>query len=147
MSVSLLDVNVLVALFDPSHVHHEPAHRWFARNRSKGWATCPLTENGCVRVLSHPGYYTSRASGPEIIGLLRTFCAAEHREFWPDSVSLANEKLFRPASIISHNQLTDLYLLGLAVAKHGKLATFDRGISIKPVVGAAPSNLEVIDVV
>jgi uncharacterized protein len=147
MSVSLLDVNVLVALFDPSHVHHEAAHRWVARNRRKGWGTCPLTINGCVRVLSHPSYSGPRASPPEIIGLLRTFCAGEHHEFWADSVSLADERLFRSAAIASHNQLTDLYLLGLAVARHGKLATFDRGISIKAIMGAAQSNLEVIEAV
>lgn len=145
MSVSLLDVNVLVALFDPSHVHHEPAHKWLARNQRKGWATCPLTENGCVRVLSHPSYYGSRVSTLEMIGLLRTFCAGEHHEFWPDSVSVTDERLFRSAAIVSHNQLTDLYLLGLAVAKHGKLATFDRGISIKGIAGSTPANLDVID--
>ena len=80
-----------------------------------------------------------------MIGLLRTFCAGEHHEFWPDSVSVADEKLFRSAAIVSHNQLTDLYLLGLAVAKHGKLATFDRGISMKGIAGATPANLDVID--
>lgn len=147
MSVSLLDVNVLIALFDPSHVNHEAAHRWFARNRRKGWATCPMTTNGCVRVLSHPNYYGSRASPPEIIGLLRTFCAGEHHEFWADSVSLVDESLFRSAAIAGHNHLTDVYLLGLAVARHGKLATFDRRISIKAIVGAGQSNLEVIEAV
>jgi toxin-antitoxin system PIN domain toxin len=145
MSVSLLDVNVLVALFDPSHVHHDPAHQWFSRNRRKGWATCPLTENGCARVLSHPAYPGSRASTAEIVSLLRTFCASGHHEFWPDSVTLGDQTLFRPAAALSHNHLTDIYLLGLAVAKHGKLVTFDRGISIKTIIGSAPSNLDVID--
>ena len=99
MSVALLDVNVLVALFDPAHANHEDAHTWFGRNRKYGWATCPISENGCVRVLSNPAYPTVEATPSEVAERLRSFCSATEHHFWPDSVSLMDESLFRPAML------------------------------------------------
>lgn len=145
MSVSLLDVNVLIALFDPSHVHHERAHRWFARNRNHGWATCPLTLNGCVRILSNPAYPTVAATAAEVIGRLRAFCSNPHHEFWADSVSLLDEALFRPQLIPGHQAVTDIYLLGLAVRRHGRLATFDGAIPWRSVADATARHLALID--
>jgi len=89
--VSLLDVNVLVALFDPDHVHHDLAHDWFADNRTAGWATCPLTENGFVRVLANPAYGSAVARAATLNARLRKFCESGQHEFWPDQVSLLND--------------------------------------------------------
>lgn len=143
MSVALLDVNLLVALFDPAHASHEHAHRWYGPNRKHGWATCPMTINGCIRVLSNPAYPTVRATPAEVAQRLRGFCASPHHHFWPDSVSLIDESLFRPPMIGGHQKITDVYLLGLAVRNHGRLATFDRSIPLKAVLGAVPGNLAV----
>jgi len=145
MSIALLDVNVLVALFDPAHENHEGAHRWFGRNRKHGWATCPLTINGCIRVLSSPAYPTVEATPAEVTIRLRTLCSAADQYFWPDSVSLTDESLFRPSMITGHKKITDAYLLGLAVRNHGRLATFDRAIPLRTVAGAIPQNVILIE--
>ena len=144
MSTALLDVNVLVALHDPAHPNHEDAHRWFGRNRKRGWATCPVTVNGCVRVLSNPAYPTVAATPAEAASRLRVLCAAPGNEFWSDSVSLLDETLFRLQALTGHRQITDIYLLGLAVRHGGKLATFDRSIPLKAVVGASTAHIELI---
>jgi uncharacterized protein len=138
MSVALLDVNVLVALFDPAHVNHEDAHRWFGRNRKHGWATCPITIHGCIRVLSSPAYPSVEATAAEVADRLRQLCSNSDHHFWPDSVSPLDETLFRMPWI------ADAYLLGLAVRNHGRLATFDRSIPIKVVLGAGASHLVLI---
>jgi toxin-antitoxin system PIN domain toxin len=141
VSVALLDVNVLVAIFDPAHLHHEDAHAWFSRNRKYGWATCPMTINGCVRVLSSPAYKSVDATPAEVIERLRGFCATPDHHFWADSVALTDETLFRASAIGGHQKITDAYLLGLAVRNHGRLATFDGAIPSKAVLGATPGNL------
>jgi toxin-antitoxin system PIN domain toxin len=144
MSIALLDVNVLVAIFDASHQNHDAAHRWFGRNRRFGWATCPLTVNGCVRVISNPAYTSIEATPAEVINRLRSFCAAPDHHFWADSASLTDESLFRVPLIAGHQKITDAYLLGLAVRNHGKLATFDRSVLLKAVPGAGLANLALI---
>lgn len=141
---ALLDVNLLIALFDPDHVHHELAHDWFADNRARGWATCPLTENGFVRVLSHPSYGSSVSTASELIERLRTFCDTPGHQFWPDDVSLADRKLFAPAALVTHRHVTEVYLVGLAKRHHGTLATFDRSIPLRAVVGGNRDLVEVI---
>jgi len=137
-------VNVLVALFDPSHDSHEDAHRWLGRNRKHGWATCPITINGCVRVLSNPAYPNAAETPADMIGRVRSFCSATDHHFWADSVSILDESLFRPSMVAGHQKITDAYLLGLAVRNHGRLATFDRSIPMRAVPGAGPSNLVLI---
>lgn len=144
MSVALLDVNVLVALFDPAHLHHEPAHRWFAKNQKHGWATCPHTLNGCIRVLSNPAYPTVDVSPSDVITHLQIFCSDAHHEFWPDSVSLLDDTLFQSHVIAGHRMLADIYLLGLAVRHHGKLATFDTAIPLRSVRDATAGHLELL---
>lgn len=141
---ALLDVNVLVALFDPMHVHHEAAHEWFARNRDQGWATCPLTENGFVRVVSNPRYPGRGTSLRDAVARLTELRQSTDHVFWQDSVSVCEGKSFEPAYIQGYRQLTDVYLLGLAVARRGRLVTFDRGVPLKAVAGAEPQNLEVV---
>ena len=142
--VALLDVNVLVALFDPDHVHHDLAHDWFADNRTAGWATCPLTENGFVRVLANPAYGSAVARAATLNARLRKFCESGQHEFWPDQVSLLDDRLFDVSLIGGHRQLTDVYLLGLAKKKGGRLVTFDRAIPLRAVVGADSSALDIV---
>lgn len=142
--VALLDVNVLVALFNPVHVHHELAHDWFADNRASGWATCPLTENGFLRVLGNPARGDQTMPIPDLVARLRKFCASGHHEFWTDAVSLRDERLFNASFARGHRQLTDVYLLGLATKKRGCLVTFDRTIPPAAVIGASGSTLEVV---
>jgi toxin-antitoxin system PIN domain toxin len=141
--VHLLDVNVLVALFDADHVHHEAAHDWFGAHREHGWATSPATENGFVRVISNPAY-GSGLRAVEAAELLRTFCASGHHRFWPDAVSLRDDALFRLDRLRGPRQLTDAYLLGLALHMDGRLATFDRAIPIDVVKHASRESVAVI---
>ena len=142
--VALLDVNVLVALFDPDHVHHDLAHDWFAGQRELGWATCPVTENGFVRVLSNPAYGHERLGPERLLKALRKFRASGHHIFWQDTVSLTDDRLFELTMAPGHRQVTDIYLLGLATKMKGSLATFDRTIPVKAVTGATAETLQVI---
>jgi toxin-antitoxin system PIN domain toxin len=142
--ISLLDVNVLVALFDPAHSHHEPAHEWFEAHRDGGWATCPITENGLVRVVSHPAYPGRRTTLADAIERLEAFRGSGEHSFWPDSQTIRDAAVFRPRHIGGHRQITDVYLLALAVANGGRLVTFDRSISRAAVAGARSRHLHVI---
>ena len=137
----LLDVNVLVALFDPSHVHHEKAHAWFGQEGGTGWASCPITENGFVRVISNPKYGGRRTTVGDAIHRLRVFRQAGRHAFWPDGFSILDPTLFDASRLSGHRQLTDAYLLGLAVRNDGRLVTFDRSIPTEAVVGARPDHL------
>jgi uncharacterized protein len=141
--VGLLDVNVLIALFHPDHVHHELAHDWFADHRRDGWATCPLTENGFVRVLSHPASGIGEQPAP-LIERLSTFCRSGDHVFWSGTVSLRDATLFDAAFFSGPRQLTDIYLLGLAKKMGGRLVTFDRTIPLGAVVSAGRQTLAVI---
>jgi hypothetical protein len=142
--VALLDVNVLVALFDPDHVHHEAAHSWFAAHRDAGWATCPLTENGLIRILSNPAYGGALETPAALVRRLEAFCASGGHVFWADEVSLRDSSLFERTAPATHRQVTDVYLLGLAQRKGGRLATFDGRIPWTAVVAATRSHLEII---
>jgi len=137
---ALLDVNVLVALFDPDHIHHDIAHDWFGEHAAPGWATCPLTENGFLRTVNH-----LRKSDfvpiPDLIGHLARFQEASVHEFWPDDLSLLDGRHFQKGLIQGRRQLTDIYLLGLAVRHEGRLVTFDRGIAISTIRGARKEHL------
>jgi toxin-antitoxin system PIN domain toxin len=139
----LLDINVLLALSDPMHVHHEAAHRWFSSTGKAGWATCPITENGFVRIASHPSYPNRPGDTPLVLTLLRQLCSVEGHQFWPDDVSLRD--LLRPDALLTHNHVGDVYLLGLAAARGGKLATFDQRIAAA-IVRGGPDALEVITI-
>ena len=127
MSAYLLDVNVLLALTDPRHVHHEPAHRWFAAIGRSNWATCPITENGLVRIASHPSYPNRPGDTAAVLQILREFCKLDGHEFWGDEISLRD--LVPAGSALTHSHITDLYLLGLAMHRSGLLATLDRGLA------------------
>jgi len=142
--IALLDVNVLVALFDPDHVHHDLAHDWFAGHRRAGWATCPLTENGLIRVLANPAYGGPITRPADLITRLRRFCQSGGHAFWPDTLSLLDGAVFDASLVAGHRQLTDVYLLGLAHTHGGCLATFDRAMSVRAVKGATAAGLAVI---
>ncbi len=141
--ISLLDVNLLVALFDEAHVHHSRAHEWLKKNRSKGWATCPITQNGCLRILSQPGY-PGAIPVADITRRLRQATKAGDHHFWMDEVSLCDPALFDPVRVLSPKHLTDLYLLALATRKGGRLVTFDQGIPAEAVKKATSTNLVVL---
>lgn len=141
--VRLLDVNILIAMFEPSHVHHVVAHDWFAEHRHTGWATCALTENGFARILSDPRYGSNARRPSELIGRLQALCAAADHAWWPCAISLRDERVFN-LSASTHRQLTDVYLLGLAHVNGGIFATFDQTIPYNSVVGATRQTLEVI---
>jgi len=139
---ALLDVNVMIALLDPDHAFHERAHAWWAANRKRGWASCPLTENGVVRIMSRPGYsQTAHFASGDLISRLRQLVAQSDHEFWPDKISLRDEKIFDTERIHSSRPLTDIYLLALAVVHHGRLVTFDHGIPLSGVRKATDLNL------
>ncbi len=141
---ALLDVNLLVALFDPDHVHHDTAHDWFAESRGHGWATCPLTENGVVRILSNRSYSPTAEPPGRIVDRLRTFCASGDHVFWADDVSLRDGDLCVADALVSHRQITDMYLLGLAKRHGGRLASFDRAIPVAAVGGGVADDLVII---
>ncbi len=141
--IALLDINVLIALFDAAQVHHKAAHSWLTRNRLRGWATCPLTQNGCVRVMSQP-QYPGYLSVPEILRRLKAAVAVKEHAFWPDSISLCDSDRFASDQILTPKTLTDLYLLGLARENGGRLVTFDRGIPLAAVTGAHGRHLVVL---
>ena len=139
----LLDVNVLIALMDPAHEFHAPAHAWFQDNRRYGWATCPITENACLRILSQPGYPFPGLTLARVREILARFAGAQGHRFWPDSVSILEANRFGLAGAGPKN-LTDLYLLRLAAALKGRLITFDRSIRWQWVTGCGPDDLEVL---
>ena len=142
--VALLDVNVLIALFDSVHSHHDLAHDWFADNHDSGWATCPVTENGLLRILGSPARRDTFTPISLLSDHLRRFCASEHHAFWPDTISLRDERIFDLTLVRGHRQVSDVYLLGLAVEHGGRLVTFDQGIQLAAVKAATRASLEVL---
>jgi hypothetical protein len=129
VSVSLLDVNVLLALAWPTHVHHEAAHRWFAENHEMGWATCPLTQLGFVRLGMQPAVVKIPILFGDVMEALAQITANPAHRFWPLEGGLADISDEIRARVVGHHQLTDAVLLDLAIRRQGRLATFDRGIS------------------
>ncbi len=140
---ALLDVNVLIALLDADHVSHQAAWTWFAAHAAEGWASCAITQNGCVRIMSHPGYPTPR-SVAQVADRLRAATTQPVHEFWADAVSVLDTARFDSTRIHGPRQLTDVWLLALAVARGGRLVTFDRSIAVDAVVGATTSHLVVL---
>jgi len=142
--IALLDVNVLLALSNPKHMHHEIAHDWFADHHALGWATCAVTQNGFVRALSNTAAGAGAFRPAEVVDLLRRFCSAKEHVFWSDAVSLTDSRLFNPSLIRGYRQVSDIYLLGLAKRMGGYLATFDRSIPLSAVIGATRETIAVI---
>ncbi len=141
--IALLDINMLIALFDAAHVHHGAAHEWMTKHRSFGWATCPITENGCARVMSQPNY-PGHLPVAEIVRRVAAATSERDHRFWEDSISLCDPKRFEPGLILTSRNLTDVYLLALAVEKGGRLVTFDRAIPSRAIRGIKDRHLLVL---
>jgi len=131
----LLDVNVLVALLDPAHVFHERASRWFASIHPQTWATCPITENGVLRILTLPRYRNSPGGLAAVARYLLELQEIPGHVFWADEFSLISGNRVSITALPSPSQITDSYLLALAVAHEAKFVTFDRRISTGAVLG------------
>lgn len=137
---ALLDVNVLIALLDANHSSHHAALTWFATHAGAGWASCPLTQNGCLRIMAHPRY-TNTQPVHAISERLRDMTAQSIHEFWADDISLLDSSLIDTSRIYGPQPLTDVYLLALAVARGGRLVTFDRAIARLAVRGATVEHV------
>ena len=137
---ALLDINVLIALHDRDHVHHIRAATWFEANIEHGWASCPLTQNGCLRIMNQPGYSSPQPLAALIAMLQRSTSAPVH-EIWFDDISILDAARFQHTHMHGHHQLTDLYLLGLALKNSGRLVSFDKRIPLSAVHGATSANM------
>jgi uncharacterized protein len=140
---ALFDVNMLIALFQPDHIHHQRAHQWWETHQRLGWASCPLTENGFIRILSQPKYPMPQTISAAIKLLIMAKEATNH-EFWPDSISLLNPALFNADACTHHGQITDTYLLALAVNNNGRLVSLDQDIKTSTIVSFDKRRLQVI---
>lgn len=140
---ALLDVNVLIAILDTDHVSHGTAMSWLNAYGSEGWASCAITQNGCLRIMSSSGY-TNRRPVPEVAARLRDATATVVHHFWHDDVSLLDSRVVDTTRILGPGQLTDVYLLALAVSRGGRFVTLDKSVSIRAVHGAMPSHLVVL---
>ncbi len=143
MTRLLLDINVLLALLDGDHVDHGRARDWLDEAIEGGWASCAVTENGFVRVISQPRY-PSPVSPAVAIDLLGRACASRHHEFWPCDVSLLDDRIVDRTRLHGPRQVTDAYLLGLATAHDGRFVTFDRSVSVSAVADATEDRLIVL---
>jgi uncharacterized protein len=131
----LLDVNVLIALVDPAHVQHDDVHAWFGRTGKRAFATCPLTENGLLRIVGHPSYPNSPGPPSAVAPALVALRGLPGHVFWPDSASLADPGFCDASKLTSHSRVTDSYLLALARLHGGKLATLDHKLAADAVPG------------
>jgi hypothetical protein len=140
---ALLDVNVLIALLDAAHVGHAAASRWLARELKHGWASCPLTQNGCIRVMSQPAY-PGALPAAEVAGRLGEAAREAAHAFWPDDISLLDDKVLDWQQVLGHRQVTDNYLLALAVRHQGRFVTFDARVTGAAVRAAKARHLVVL---
>lgn len=143
MNRALLDVNVLLALLDSDHVDHERARRWLEREIQSGWASCAITENGFVRIISQPRYPSPVPAAQAITRLALATSTASH-EFWACSVSLLSEQIIERERLLGPRQVTDAYLLALAVVHGGRVATFDQSVPLTAVHGARTEHLAIL---
>lgn len=139
--IHLLDVNVLIALLDSDHPFHDAAHAWFDSHSAEGWATCPITENGLIRILGGPRYPKGPGSPAAAAEMLRILGSHSGHVFWADDISLISFAHVNSAALATAAQVTDAYLLALAVARGGRLVTFDRKLSPAAVAGGAEALL------
>jgi hypothetical protein len=140
---ALLDVNVLIALLDSDHISHGAAMSWFSGHAREGWASCPITQNGCIRIMSNAGYPNALPI-QAVMSHLAEACEENVHEFWSDEVSLLDQEVIDSTRIHGPRQLTDIYLLGLAVEHDGRFVTFDGKIPLAAVRKARAHNLIVL---
>lgn len=143
MTRGLLDINVLLALLDSDHVDHSRAHEWLENEIGAGWASCAITENGFVRIISQPRY-PSPVTPAEAIDLLSRACGGDHHEFWACDLSLLDAQVVDRSRLHGPRQITDAYLLALATARDGRFVTFDRSLSLSCVRGASEDHITVL---
>lgn len=143
MTRALLDINVLIALLDSDHVDHVRVRRWVEAEIINGWASCAITQNGFVRIVSQPRY-PSPVAPVQAISRLARAAQTEYHEYWPCSVSLLDGELFDYSRLHGHRQVTDAYLLALATANDGRFVTLDQSIPLDAVHGATAGHLVVI---
>ena len=142
--LALYDVNVLLALFDAEHTQHASALAWHDANASLGWATCPITQNGLLRIMSQPAYSHPIPLASVADRLRESATEAAHHRFLADDLSLVDAVIVRQSALLRPSTLTDIYLLALAVKHEARFVTFDRGISLNAVVGARAEHLVVL---
>ena len=140
---ALLDINVLIALFDADHVHHAEATRWLKQNIEHGWASCPLTQNGCVRIMSQPRYPNALSVADVLVKLQKAVSTPYHK-FIADNISLLDADIINREWLLSPRQLTDIYLLALATENDCCFVTFDKSISLAAVKRTASTSLVII---
>lgn len=140
---ALLDVNVLVALLDANHLHHRTAMAWLAAHARRGWAWWPLTQNGCLRVPSLPGYPNPQSTA-RVAQRLAAAVADRSHAFWPDDLSLLDTGRLDWNRVLGPRQLTDLYLLALAVKHGGRFVTLGRAIDLAAVPAAGAGHMVVL---
>ncbi|MEZ0365179.1 type II toxin-antitoxin system VapC family toxin [Mycobacterium sp. pUA109] len=139
---ALLDVNVLLALLDSDHVDHGRAREWISEEINQGWASCAITQNGFVRIISQ-SRYPSPVSPSQAIDMLARATQTRHHEFWPCEVSILGANTIDRSRLHSSKQVTDAYLLALAVEKGGRFVSFDQSVALEAVVGAQQQHLVV----
>ncbi len=145
MTAHLLHVNVLIALSWPGHQFHEVVQKWFGRNASRGWATCPLVETSFVRIVSNPAFSIHAVTPKEAIQALSLTTKHPAHQFWADDIPLADGVMAFKDRIVGHQQVTDAYLVALAIHRKGKLATLDRRLGgILGESSAEGSHVELI---
>jgi toxin-antitoxin system PIN domain toxin len=139
----LLDVNVMVALIARDHPAHDAAHHWFDTAGRADWASCPLTENGALRVLGNARVQSSPGTPGGVMPMLRSLLAQGRRSFWVDDLSLVQSTLIDPSRLLRREDVTDTHLLALAVSRQGRLATFDRKLRSDAVVGGREALFQI----
>ena len=140
---ALLDVNVLIALLDAAHLHHRRASDWLSDNVAAGWASCAITQNGCVRILSQPSYPNALPTA-RVAERLRAATLTPHHRYIGESASLLDIHRFDTERLLGHRMVTDAYLLGLAVEHGLRLVTFDAHVPVRAVKGATQQHIVVL---
>ncbi len=140
---ALFDISILLALLDQDHIHHERTRAWWATQRHHGWASCPLSQNGFVRIISQKAYQHPKPI-IEAFGMLQHATTRPDHQFWPDDLSLLDTTLINHSRVLSPRHLTDIYLLALAVKHGGRLVTLDTGIALQAARGAKQHQLVIV---
>ena len=141
---SLLDINVIISLLDSGHVMHGAAIHWMERELNHGWATCPITQNGVLRIMSQPAYPNHRPVA-QVAERLEEACKHASHVFWPEQISLLKKGLIRWERMLGRRQITDSYLLALAVTHGGRFVSFDQRICVDLVPDASQTHLAIIE--
>ena len=139
---SLLDVNVLISLLDSNHEHHRAVMGWFEQNHDR-WASCPITQNGYLRIVTQKKYPNS-ISIPEAVRTLSQAVSTPNHEFLPDDITLLDSQLVAHGHIQGSGLFTDIYLLALSVAHGARFVTLDTGVPHAAVPQATEASMHVI---